>query len=203
MLAEELREGECVPSTDIEIFNSPILLQEMELLFSSLPSFLVAGLAPAFFTADMNYISSVALRNLVTSPSAPPVELEKRFFKPHIEELKKKFENVKTLGLAAAEEWVKGLEANAKEKSADAARWETWEATGGLTKLLKWTSLIDAPQRTPSPSSVFDSSSASTRPTTSGKHVNAFTLYHCFYHFCYRKAGDCFLLFLFSTCLLF
>lgn len=49
--------------------------------------------------------------------------------------MKSRFEEVKSLGPAAAEEWVKGLEGNGKEKISDAARWEQWEFAGGLRSL--------------------------------------------------------------------
>ena len=49
--------------------------------------------------------------------------------------MKRKFEEVKSLGPATAEEWVKGLEGDGKEKLSDAARWEQWELTGGLRSL--------------------------------------------------------------------
>lgn len=49
--------------------------------------------------------------------------------------MKREFDEVKALGSATAEEWVKGLEANGKEKLADAARWEQWEMSGGLKPL--------------------------------------------------------------------
>ncbi|KAI5284033.1 hypothetical protein KEM54_001633, partial [Ascosphaera aggregata] len=89
--------------------------------------------------------------NCLLKHSEKPVELTKRFFKPHIEELRRKFENVKALGPAAAEEWVKGLESTGKEKSTHATRWETWEATGGMSKFLKNTLLFDKPHISPPP----------------------------------------------------
>lgn len=105
----------------------------MDLLFSStLPSLLLPALPFAFFTPSMHYASSILLRG-----SQPPtgLVLSKYFIKSQVEELKSRFEEVKALGSAAAEEWVKGLEGNGKEKMSDASRWEQWEAANGLRSL--------------------------------------------------------------------
>ncbi|KAL2391480.1 hypothetical protein RJ035_000229 [Blastomyces gilchristii] len=104
--------------------------KEMDLLFSSnLPSMLIPSLPFAFFTPSMHFISSITLRN-----NQPPgdISLTKRFYKVHIDDMRRKFEDVKSLGPAATEEWIKGLEGNGKDKLADAARWEQWEASGGI-----------------------------------------------------------------------
>ncbi|KAL1955722.1 hypothetical protein VTO42DRAFT_8120 [Malbranchea cinnamomea] len=104
--------------------------KEMDLLFSStVPSLLVPAIPFAFFTPSMHYVTSSSLRG-----SQPPsgLTLTKLYLKRQIEEMKQKFEEVKSLGPAAAEEWVKGLEGIGKEKMADAARWEQWELTGGM-----------------------------------------------------------------------
>lgn len=61
--------------------------------------------------------------------------MKKYFYIPHIERLLKDFDEVKTMGSAAAEEWVKGLDQEGKDKMSDAARWEQWEAKGGLRRV--------------------------------------------------------------------
>ncbi|WEW58543.1 hypothetical protein PRK78_004011 [Emydomyces testavorans] len=107
--------------------------KEMDLLFSSsLPTLLVPALSFAFFTSSMHFVSSVVRRS-----NQPPsgLSLTKFYLKSHIETMKNKFEEVKSLGPAAAEEWVKGLEGNGKEKIADSAKWEQWELNGGLQSI--------------------------------------------------------------------
>ena len=71
--------------------------------------------------------------------SSPPagVQLTKIFYQQHLDELKWKFEEVKSLGSATAEEWFKGLGNSGKDRLADAARWEQWEAAGGFEALKK------------------------------------------------------------------
>jgi hypothetical protein len=102
-------------------------------MFSSMPSMLLPALPFSFITQSLNVISSITLRN--STPQPPGIQLVKYFFKPHIEEMKRKLEEVKSMGSATAEEWFKGLDATGKEKIQDAARWEQWEANGGLRAL--------------------------------------------------------------------
>jgi hypothetical protein len=102
----------------------------MDLLLSStLPSILVPALPFTFITPSMHVISSITLRG--TQPP-PGLTFTKYYFNPHLEDMKRKFEEVKAMGSATAEEWIKGLESDGKEKLADAARWEQWETSGGL-----------------------------------------------------------------------
>lgn len=134
-------------------------------MFSSLPSLLVPGLPFAYFTPGMKYVSSVVFRN----SSAPP-GLTKCFFRPDIEEMKRKFEEVKSLGSATAEEWIKGLEDNGKQRVSDAARLEQWEMSGGLQSLnmVHRSSKVSVPlssvEPTKTPSSIVDSTSGKSTP---------------------------------------
>lgn len=93
---------------------------------------LLPALPFAFLTQSMHLVLSTTLRS--NSPPAG-LQLTKFFFKPHIDALKQKFEDVKALGPAAAEEWVKGLEQGGRDKLSDAARWEQWEANAGFQTL--------------------------------------------------------------------
>lgn len=93
---------------------------------------LMRGLPFAFFTPSLNFVTSLTLRS--TTPP-PNLQLTKYYFRPQIDELQQELENAKALSLAAAEEWYKGLEMSGKEILADAARWEQWEASGGLLSL--------------------------------------------------------------------
>ena len=77
-------------------------------------------------------MGSTVLRN-----AAPPsdVQLTKHYYKLDIEHIRRQLQHVKELGSGSAEEWIKGLEDEGREKSNDAARWEQWEAKGGLKKV--------------------------------------------------------------------
>ena len=92
---------------------------------------LLPGL-PFVFVSQLNHVIAVsALGN-----NAPAdIQLTKRYLKTHIEDIKNRFEDVKQLGGAAAEEWIKGLDYEGKERMDDAARWEKWESRGGLKKV--------------------------------------------------------------------
>ncbi|MCJ1477033.1 hypothetical protein MMC13_005704 [Lambiella insularis] len=102
------------------------------LLSSTFPSFLLPALPFAFISQSDHYVASIALRNV-----APPtdVQLTKRFYKVHVEKIKHQLDEARELGPATAEEWIKGLEAEGQERRNDAARWEQWEAKGGLKKV--------------------------------------------------------------------
>ena len=65
----------------------------------------------------------------------PPLKMEKHYYKPHIEDMKKRLSEVNSLGKASTEEWIKGLEAEGKARIDDATRWEQWEYKGGLKKI--------------------------------------------------------------------
>lgn len=61
--------------------------------------------------------------------------MEKHYYKPHIEDIKKRLNEAKCLGAASAEEWFKGLPTEGKGRIDDATRWEQWEFKGGLKKI--------------------------------------------------------------------
>ncbi|TVY29786.1 hypothetical protein LHYA1_G002050 [Lachnellula hyalina] len=64
-------------------------------------------------------------------------KIAKRYSNSHIEDIKQEFDNVKALGSATAEEWLKGLDERGKERKSDAARWERYESMGGVTNMRK------------------------------------------------------------------
>jgi len=47
----------------------------------------------------------------------------------------RKFGDVKALGPASVEEWIKGLASQGQERLEDIIRWEQWESRGGLNKV--------------------------------------------------------------------
>lgn len=65
----------------------------------------------------------------------PNTQVTKFFWSEHINQIKNEFEQVKVLGSAATEEWVKGLEIRGKQALADASRWEKWQLAGGLNQV--------------------------------------------------------------------
>jgi hypothetical protein len=85
-----------------------------------------------FLSQYSNYVASITLRS---EPPPTGLQLTKWYFLPQIEQMRSKLDEVRELGPATAEEWFKGLEVDAKEKAADAARWETWEMGGGFQSI--------------------------------------------------------------------
>ncbi|KAG9507029.1 hypothetical protein J7337_000577 [Fusarium musae] len=115
-------------------FLSPLSThpQELELLLSSsFPSVLLPALPPVLVDADMHVIHP----RVIQAGTVPPhIQVTKLFWSEHVEQIKLEFENVKALGSAAAEEWIKGLEIRGKQALADASRWEKWANTGGMAQ---------------------------------------------------------------------
>jgi hypothetical protein len=124
------------------------------------------GLPFAFFTPSLNFVASLTLRSTTSTPN---LQLTKYYFRPQIEALQRKLDDAKALSMAAAEEWYKGLEISGKQLLADAARWEQWEASGGLLSLTSQNvkpPLVTAIRRTGSYSSSTSSQLAfATSPT--------------------------------------
>jgi len=107
--------------------------QEIDLLLSSsIPSPLLAALPFVFFTNELHVISPTTLQS-GQHPSG--IQITKHFSNAEVEEIKREFEDVKAMGSATAEEWIKGLEGRGKERRNDAARWERWEAGGGSVRM--------------------------------------------------------------------
>jgi hypothetical protein len=94
----------------------------------------MAALPFVFLTNELHVLPPSTLHN---GPHPPTIQITKRFAKSQIEEIKQEFDNVKTLGSATAEEWLKGLDERGKERRNDAARWERWESRGGVTNMRK------------------------------------------------------------------
>ncbi|KAI9769653.1 MAG: hypothetical protein M1840_003890 [Geoglossum simile] len=103
------------------------------LVSSSFPSPLLPALPFILLTPNLHVITSTLLQN---SSLPPTLRMTKHFYKPHIEDIKRRFEEVMALGNAAGEEWFKGLDDVGKERMSDSMRFERWEARGGLKGLL-------------------------------------------------------------------
>lgn len=74
-------------------------------------------------------------RAMQTGAHPPNAHVTKLFWAEHVEQVKTEFESVKSLGSAAAEEWIKGLEIRGKQVLVDASRWEKWAGVGGIAQL--------------------------------------------------------------------
>ncbi|KAH0566219.1 hypothetical protein GP486_000394 [Trichoglossum hirsutum] len=103
------------------------------LMSSSFPSPLLPALPFILLTPNLHVITPTLLQN---SSPPPTIHMTKYFYKPHIEDIKHRFEEVMALGNAASEEWFKGLDGVGKERMGDSMRCERWEAKGGLRGLL-------------------------------------------------------------------
>ena len=111
-------------------------------------SVLLPGLPYAYFTPDLNFVTSITLR-----ASSPPfgLELTRYYFQAQVDHLKEELVDVAKLGQGAAEEWQKGLDTTGRQKMDDAKRFEHWEATGGLHGLLRSKVTSSLPTKPPPP----------------------------------------------------
>lgn len=102
------------------------------MLSNECPSFLIPALPFALVSDSTHYIPNSLLHT-----STPPQEIQiaKFYYKPHIRIQKRQLTEVRELGSASAEEWIKGLPREGKDHVSDAIRWEQWEAKGGLKKV--------------------------------------------------------------------
>ncbi|KAL6823704.1 hypothetical protein V8C40DRAFT_246121 [Trichoderma camerunense] len=102
-------------------------------LSTSRPSLISSGLPMVFLTPDMNVISPQELRSI---PGAiTPLQLTKVYWPAQVERLQEEFEEVKRFGVAATEEWKKGLETRGIEQIHDASRWDRWLLSGGIRQM--------------------------------------------------------------------
>ncbi|QYS99184.1 F-box domain-containing protein [Trichoderma simmonsii] len=109
-------------------------IKELDFYVStSRPSLISSGLPMVFLTPDMNVISPQELRSI---PGAiTPLQLTKVYWPAQVERLQEEFEEVKRFGVAATEEWRKGLETRGIEQIHDASRWDRWLLSGGVRQM--------------------------------------------------------------------
>ena len=92
----------------------------------------MSALPFVFFTNELQILPTATLQY-----GHPPstIQMSKHFFQKQIEDLKTEFSEVQSMGTATVEEWIKGLDGRGKERRNDAARWEKWEASGGVLRM--------------------------------------------------------------------
>ncbi|XP_044714806.1 uncharacterized protein HRG_11439 [Hirsutella rhossiliensis] len=147
-------------------------IKEVHLFLSpSIPSFLLAGLPMVFVTSELHVIPPQLLS---TGTDLMHSQVAKIFSSEQAKAIHAEFEGVKALGHAAAEEWVKGLEARGKRSLADASRWERWYLAGGVHDMrASLQSLQSSTQKTeaPSPTRILDAQASVNEPQKSGGDV--------------------------------
>ena len=70
-------------------------------------SVLLPGLPYAYFTTELSFVTSVALR--ATSPPLG-LDLTRYYSQSQVDQIKKEMDHAMSLGRPAAEEWVKGID---------------------------------------------------------------------------------------------
>jgi hypothetical protein len=92
----------------------------------------MAALPFVFLTNELHVLP---LATLQSGPPPPITQMTKNFYQPQIEDIKREFMEVKSMGSATAEEWLKGLDDRGKERRNDSIRWERWEGSGGVARM--------------------------------------------------------------------
>lgn len=92
----------------------------------------MAALPFVFLTNELHVIP---LATLQSGQHPQSIQITKNFFQPQIDDIKREFLEVKSMGSATAEEWLKGLDDRGKERRNDSTRWEKWETSGGVARM--------------------------------------------------------------------
>ncbi|KAL7957022.1 hypothetical protein V8C34DRAFT_286983 [Trichoderma compactum] len=108
-------------------------IKEVDFHLSSKPSFISPGLPMVFLTPDMNVISPQEMQSIPVAITA--IQVTKVYWPAQVEKLQEEFEEVKRFGVAAVEEWKKGLEVRGIEQLHDASRWDRWLLSGGVRQM--------------------------------------------------------------------
>lgn len=108
--------------------------QEIDILLSpSIPSALTMALPVVFVTKELQAVSPATVEKDLPQNNG---QLTKLYWSADVEELTREFSNVKAMGTATTEEWLKGLEGRGIGRRNDASKWENWAiVNGGLRQM--------------------------------------------------------------------
>jgi len=95
---------------------------------------LTRGLPYAFRTPDGHFVPD----HIRQSPNGVPAQfrLQKTFYRKDVDNITAEVDEVNSFGDGAADEWRKGMTQRGKDAMADSSRWERWEGTMQLGKVL-------------------------------------------------------------------
>ena len=109
---------------------------------SSVPFALLAALPFVLITPEVHIITPTNLQSVGLDKGL--YSNPKHFYKTHLQAIVAQLDAVRAMGSGPAEEWLKGLPNQGKERIADSARWERWEASGALRALSRNLAEYDA-----------------------------------------------------------
>ncbi|PHH61292.1 hypothetical protein CDD81_522 [Ophiocordyceps australis] len=96
------------------------------------PTFLLPGLPVLWMTPRADLLPAHLLRQ---KPALARGTVAKFFLRQHVLDLTADYHRVQAMSPAAADEWIKGLEALGQQRVADASRWERWLCSGGVSAM--------------------------------------------------------------------
>lgn len=145
----------------------------MQILVSA-ASTLRFGLPYAFFTPDLHFVPEIQRQ----TPAGIPAYLRvvKLYYNKDIDAIVREYQDAKSYGEGAAEEWRKGLHTKGKDAMADAARWEKWEGQmhfgSDLSQVLREYDPSSFPLRTAATQSrTVVAYGTQPAPVSGGKHI--------------------------------
>ena len=108
--------------------------QELDLLVSpSIPSATLEALPFACVTQELRIVPAATVEQ---GQLPADMQVTKLFLRSDVEKLKQEFETVRDMGSGTVDEWLKGLGGRGKDARHQASKWEKWDVSGGVAKML-------------------------------------------------------------------
>jgi hypothetical protein len=133
-------ENESVPIWAFNISSCGACLQsrcikELDpFIWSLIPLPLISALPFVYLTNELHVIPSATI-SLGTAEYPVGIQITKCFLRQHVKELQREFIEEKDMESAVTEEWLEKLHTRSRARVDDTARWERWQASGGLARL--------------------------------------------------------------------
>ncbi|KAK3362803.1 hypothetical protein B0T25DRAFT_443942 [Lasiosphaeria hispida] len=109
-------------------------IKEVDLLLSPyIPTAIIPALPVVYLTQELHVLPGASLEQ-----GLPPTNFQvtKLFSPSDVEPLKQEFLIVKDMGPGTVDEWLKGLGGRGNDLRNQASKWEKWESSGGLAKMV-------------------------------------------------------------------
>ncbi|KAK3330256.1 hypothetical protein B0H66DRAFT_611626 [Apodospora peruviana] len=109
-------------------------LKEVDLLVSpSIPNAILPALPFVLLNQDFVIVTASALES---GQLPTDMQITRLYSSSDVEVLEQEFLAVKDMGSGTVEEWLKGLKGRGNDVRHEASKWEKWEGSGGLAKMV-------------------------------------------------------------------
>ncbi|KAK1757539.1 hypothetical protein QBC47DRAFT_399878 [Echria macrotheca] len=107
-------------------------VKELDLLVSpSLPSAVLTALPFVHLTRELHIVPAAELEQLPQNQ-----QTTKLFSLTDVKLLEQEFATVRNMGTGTVDEWLKGLENRGRDLRQQASKWEKWDSSGGVAKMV-------------------------------------------------------------------